>query len=77
MDGVTKGLIGGSVASLVIYVAGAVAVFSGLWETMSSPYTLYIWLIALTGLAVGQLILSGFVVSALMEAPHQIDGKVV
>jgi len=77
MDGVTKGLIGGSVAGLIIYVAGAVAVFSGLWVSMSSPYTLYIWLIALTGLAVGQMILSGFVVSALAEGPHQIETKVV
>lgn len=51
--------------------------FSGLWVSMSSPYTLYIWLIALTGLAVGQMILSGFVVSALAEGPHQIETKVV
>lgn len=77
MDAVTGGLVAGSVVSIILYVAGAVAVFSGIWQTMSSPFMLYLWLILLTGLTVGQLVLTGFVVSALMAAPHQEETKVV
>ena len=77
MDAVTGGLIAGSVASIVLYVAGATAMFSGLWQTLSSPFVLYLWLVVLTGLTIGQLVLSAFVVSALAAAPHQTDTTVV
>jgi len=77
MDAVTAGLIAGSVASIILYVVGAVAVFSGLWQSLSSPYVVYLWMVVLTGLTVGQLILSGFVVSALAEAPSQTGQKAV
>jgi hypothetical protein len=77
MDAVTGGLIGGAVVSLVIYVAGAVAIFSGFWETMSSNYVLYLWIVVLTGLTIGQLVLTGFVVSALTEAPQQTNAITV
>jgi hypothetical protein len=77
MDAVTGGLVAGSVVSIILYVAGAVAVFSGIWQTMSSPFMLYLWLILLTGLTVGQLVLTGFVVSALAAAPQQEETKVV
>ena len=77
MDAVTIGLIAGSTAGAILYVAGAVAVFSGAWQAFSSPYVLYLWLVALTGLVVGQLLLSYFVVSALLAAPQQTDAKVV
>lgn len=77
MDAVTKGLIAGSGAGLILYVVGTVAVLSGSWESLSSPYMLYLWIVMLTGLVVAQLILSGFVVSALVAAPQQADAKVV
>ena len=77
MDADAGGLVAGSVASIILYVAGAVAMFSGLWQNMSSPFMLYLWLVVLTGLTIGQLVLSGFVVSALMAAPQQEDTKVV
>ena len=77
MDAVTGGLIAGSVASIVLYVVGAVSVFSGLWEKLTSPYMLYVWLIALSGLAVGQIVLTGFVVQALVAAPQQTESAVV
>ena len=77
MDAVTKGLIAGTGAGLILYVVGAVAVFSGAWESLSSPDVLYLWLVLLTGLVVAQLALSGFVILALVEAPQQTDAKVV
>jgi len=77
MDAVTGGLVAGSVASIILYVAGAVAMFSGVWQSMSSPFMLYLWLVVLTGLTIGQLVLTGFVVSALAAAPQQVETKVV
>ncbi len=70
MDAVVKGLIGGSVVSLLIVVAGSVAIFSNFWQNVT-PYMMYIWVLLLTALTVGQLVLSSFVVSTLSEAPSQ------
>ena len=77
MDAITKGLIAGSAASLVLYVAGAVALFSGMWESLSTPYNVYVWLVVLTGLAIAQAVLSAFVILELVEAPKQTNAIVV
>ena len=77
MDAVINGLIGGATASLLIVVGGAVAVFSGLWEKMSSNYILFLWITLLSALTVGQLYLSYTVSSALMAVPTQTETGVV
>ena len=77
MDAVINGLIGGATASLLIVVGGAVAVFSGLWEKMSSNYILFLWITLLSALTVGQLYLSYTVSSALMAVPTQTEKGVV
>ena len=77
MDAVINGLIGGATASLLIVVGGAVAVFSGLWEKMSSNYILFLWVTLLSALTVGQLYLSYTVSSALMAVPTQTEKGVV
>jgi hypothetical protein len=58
-------------------VGGAVAVFSGLWEKMSSNYILFLWITLLSALTVGQLYLSYTVSSALMAVPTQTEKGVV
>jgi len=76
MDAVVKGLIGGSVVSLLVVVAGSVALFSNVWQNVT-PYMMYIWVMLLTALTVGQLVLTSFVVSTLSEAPSQTTQGVV
>lgn len=71
MDAVVKGLIGGSVISLIIFVGGIVTLNSGFAELVKNPNTVGLWLVILTGLTAGQLFLSYSISSALMEAPPQ------
>ena len=73
MDAVTNGLIGGTVASLLIIVGGGVALASNVWEKMSSPYILFAWLIVLSGLMIGQLYLTYCLVSEFAAAPSQTE----
>lgn len=73
MDAVTTGLIGGSVASLLVVVGGAVALASNAWEKMSSPYILFSWLVVLSGLTVGQLYLTYCLVSEFAASPSQTE----
>jgi len=77
MDAVVKGLIGGATVSLLTVVAGSVAVFSNFWQYASTPYIVYIWMLVLTSLTVGQLVLTSFVASTLMEVPSQTASATV
>ncbi len=71
MDAVVKGLIGGSVISLIIFFGGIISLNSGFAELVKNPNTVGIWLITLTALTVGQLFMTYMVSSALSEAPPQ------
>lgn len=73
MDAVTTGLIGGSVASLLVVVGGGVALASNVWEKMSSPYIFFAWLTILSGLTAGQLFLTYCLVSEFAASPSQTD----
>ena len=77
MDAVITGVIGGGAASLLIVVGGAVALYSNLWQRLSSPYILFAWMTLLSGLQVGQLFLTYMLVSAFAEAPSQTAGATV
>ena len=77
MDAVITGLIGGGTASLLIIIGGFVALYSNLWERLSSPSTVFAWLFLLSALTIGQLVLTSLIVSALMEAPSQTEKGVV
>ena len=71
MDAVVTGLIGGGTASLLLVVGGAVALYSDLWQRVSSPSTIFAWLCLVSAMQVGQLYLSYCLVSAFAEAPSQ------
>ena len=71
MEAVTNGLIGGSVVSLLLVVAGGVALTSNLWELYYTPRMAFAWIILLTALTVGQLYLTYMLVSAFAAAPVQ------
>jgi len=71
MDAVITGLIGGGTASLLLIVGGAVALYSNLWQRVSSPQTVFAWLCLVSALQVGQLYLSYCLVTAFAEAPSQ------
>ena len=71
MDAVVKGLIGGSVISLIIFVGGIITLNSGFAELVKNPNTVGMWLVVLTALTAGQLFMTYLISSALMEAPPQ------
>ena len=71
MEAVTNGLIGGSVVSLLLVVAGGVALTSNLWESYYTPKLAFAWISFLTALMVGQLYLTYSLVYAFSAAPVQ------
>ena len=71
MDAVITGLIGGGTASLLLIVGGAVALYSDLWQRVSSPQTVFAWLCLVSALQVGQLYLTYSLVSTFAEGPSQ------
>ena len=73
MEAVTTGLIGGSVASLLVIVGGAVALGSNAWEKFSTPYFFFAWMTILSGLTVGQLYLTYSLVSDFSASPTQTE----
>jgi hypothetical protein len=77
MDAVIQGIVGGSVASLLIVIGGAIAVFSGSWEKMTVGLSLFIWLALLTALTVGQVFLTYTISTALAATPSQTEKGVV
>jgi hypothetical protein len=72
MDAVITGIIGGGTASLLVVIGGMVAVSSNLWETYSSPKLLFIWLIVLSALVVGQLFLTYTISTTFSEVTPQV-----
>ncbi len=70
MDAIVKGLIGGATVSVLLILAAVVAIRNNFWSDLSTVYICG-WLLILTGLTVGQLVLTGVVVSTLTEAPSQ------
>lgn len=77
MDAVIQGIVGGSAASLLIVIGGAIAVFSGSWEKMTAGLSLFIWLALLTALTVGQVFLTYTISTALAATPSQTEKGVV
>ena len=77
MDAVIQGIIGGSAASLLIVIGGAIAVFSGAWEKMTVGLSLFIWLALLTALTVAQVFLTYTISTALAGSPSQTETGVV
>ena len=77
MDAVIQGIVGGSVASLLIVIGGAIAVFSGAWEKMTVGLSLFIWLALLTALTVAQVFLTYTISTALAGSPSQTETGVV
>lgn len=71
MEAVTKGLIGGSVISLLLVIAGGIALTSNIWESYYTPKVAFLWLSVLTALTAGQLYLTYVIASAFAEAPVQ------
>jgi O-antigen ligase len=77
MDAVINGLIGGGTASLLLIVGGAVALYSDLWQKVSSPQLFFAWLCLLSAFQVGQLYLLFVLVSDFAATPSQTDKAVV
>ncbi len=77
MEAVTNGLIGGSVVSLLLVVAGSVALTTNLWESYYTPKIAFAWVSFLTALMLGQLYLTYFLVSAFAAAPVQTKQAIV
>ena len=77
MEAVTNGLIGGSVVSLLLVIAGGVALTSNLWEFYYTPKIAFAWISLLTALTVGQLYLTYMLVSAFAASPSQTNQGVV
>ena len=77
MDAVITGLIGGGTASLLLVVGGLVALYSGIYEKFTGPNVTFAWLSILTALTIGQLILTGIIVTTFSEAPSQTEKGVV
>ena len=77
MDAVVTGLIGGGTASLLIVVGGAVALWSDLYKSFTTPAMIFMWLSILSALAVGQLYLTYQVVSAFSVTPTQTEKAIV
>ena len=76
MEAVTTGLIGGSIASLLLIVGGSIALASNVYEKFTSPYTVFLWLTILSALTVGQLYLTYCLVSEFAAAPSQTEKAV-
>ena len=77
MDAVVTGLIGGGTGALLIVVGGAVALYSDLWQKVSSPQAVFAWMCLLSALQVGQLYLLYNLVSAFAAAPSQTEKATV
>ena len=77
MDAVVTGLIGGSTVSLLLIVGGGVALYSGLWEKMSSPNIIFAWLCLLTALTIGQLYITYITITTFAAVPQQDANAVV
>ena len=54
-----------------MFLGGAVALYNNWYTKYVEPYPLYIWLLILTVLTVGQVILTGILTWTLMAAPTQ------
>jgi hypothetical protein len=77
MDSVVTGLIGGSVISVMLLVGGGVAIWQGLPEKIMANHGLiFFWLMALTGLCIGNLFFNRSVSIALWAAPSQTENAV-
>ena len=77
MDGGITGLVAGGAGAILVFVVGVAALFSNFYQKAIEPYNLYLWLLMLSVLTVGQVILTGFLVSTLMAAPTQEDAQAV
>jgi hypothetical protein len=72
MEAVITGIIGGGTAGLLIVVGGIIASNSDLWQKYSSPQLVFIWLVLLSALVVGQLFLTYTIASTFAEVSPQI-----
>lgn len=79
MDAAINGLIAGSTVSMLLVIGGLVTYYkTGFGEYFrANPNITATWLVFLTALTIGQLVLTGILVQALMEAPTQSKTGVV
>jgi phage shock protein PspC (stress-responsive transcriptional regulator) len=73
MDAAINGLIGGSTVSMLLVIGGLVTYYkTGFGEYFrANPNVTATWLVFLTALTVGQIVLVGYMVQTLMSAPVQ------
>ena len=71
MDGVITGLVGGTVTSVLLVFGGLVTYYKFYNNSGPDMAKIYTWLILLTGLTMGQLVLTYFLVSTFAESPSQ------
>jgi len=77
MDDVIKGTIGGVVGSLLILLVGVLSFNGNTVEFMTSGRVLYMWLLLLSGITIGQFVFTYIIVDAWTANPKQTDAKVV
>lgn len=71
MDAVVKGLIAGAGVSALLFFTGIISLSTAFGDTFKNPNFVGFWLIILTALTAGQIVLSAMIVSAFAEAPVQ------
>ncbi len=76
MEAVTYGLIAGGATSFFLVFTGILVVYRTLDRERPNEVNaarVYLWLTALTALMVGQMVLTGYLVSAFAAAPSQTN----
>jgi hypothetical protein len=79
MDAAINGLIGGSTVSMLLVIGGLVTYYKTSFGDYfrSNPNITATWLVFLTALTLGQLVLTGYMVSTLMSAPVQTKSATI
>jgi hypothetical protein len=79
MDAAINGLIGGSTVSMLLVIGGLVTYYkTGFGEYFrTNPNITATWLVLLTALTVGQIVLTGYMVHTLMSAPVQTKSATI
>jgi len=79
MDAAINGLISGSTVSMLLVIGGLVTYYkTGFGEYFrSNPNVMATWLVLLTALTVGQIVLTGIMVNTFMSAPSQTSKATV
>jgi hypothetical protein len=68
------GILSGIVASILVVFVGVMALKKETNEFMTNGFYLYLWLLFLTALCVGQFVLSWILITYWDQSPKQVDG---